>query len=135
VTIISLEVINRGPVIIDGEHIPTAIAMSAPYGARGPIIYGTSNSTHLIGGAFDDRTFVLNEYGLGFGPGIRIRASALDDVSRWMEGIVSEYVGNNLVITTDTYHGTGTYSRQYLRHAPAPDHVVTRLQAEGKKEG
>ena len=32
-------------------------------------------------------------------------------------------------------HGTGTYSRQYLRHAPAPDHVVTRLQAEGKKEG
>ena len=109
-TIISLEVINRGPVIIDGEHIPTAIAMSAPYGARGPIIYGTSNSTHLIGGAFDNRTFVLNEYGLGFGPGIRIRASALDDVSRWMEGIVSEYVGNNLVITTDTYHGTGTYS-------------------------
>jgi elongation factor G len=32
-------------------------------------------------------------------------------------------------------HGTGTYSKQYLRHAPAPDHVVTRLQAEEKKEG
>lgn len=27
-------------------------------------------------------------------------------------------------------HGTGTYTRQYLRHAPAPDHVVTRLRAE-----
>ena len=24
-------------------------------------------------------------------------------------------------------HGTGTYRRQYLRHAPAPDHVVNRL--------
>lgn len=32
-------------------------------------------------------------------------------------------------------HGTGTYSKQYLRHAPAPDHVVNRLQAEAKKEG
>lgn len=32
-------------------------------------------------------------------------------------------------------HGTGTYSKQYLRHAPAPDHVVTRLQSEAKKEG
>ncbi|ACV80100.1 elongation factor G-like protein EF-G2 [Nakamurella multipartita] len=27
-------------------------------------------------------------------------------------------------------HGTGTYSRQYLRHSPAPDHVVGRLRAE-----
>ena len=27
-------------------------------------------------------------------------------------------------------HGTGTYSRQYLRHSPAPDHVVSRLRAE-----
>ena len=26
-------------------------------------------------------------------------------------------------------HGTGTYSRQYLRHSPAPDHVVSRLRA------
>ncbi|WP_395727087.1 elongation factor G-like protein EF-G2 [Nakamurella sp.] len=32
-------------------------------------------------------------------------------------------------------HGTGSYSKQYLRHAPAPEHVVTRLQAEDKKEG
>jgi elongation factor G len=32
-------------------------------------------------------------------------------------------------------HGTGTYSKHYLRHAPAPDHVVTRLQAEDRKEG
>lgn len=31
-------------------------------------------------------------------------------------------------------HGTGTYHSQYLRHAPAPDHVVTRLQAQEKAE-
>ena len=31
-------------------------------------------------------------------------------------------------------HGTGTFTRQYLRHAPAPDHVVTRLRAD-EKEG
>jgi elongation factor G len=30
-------------------------------------------------------------------------------------------------------HGTGSYSRQYLRHAPAPDHVVTRLRADEKE--
>jgi elongation factor G len=32
-------------------------------------------------------------------------------------------------------HGTGSYSKQYLRHAPAPEHIVTRLQGEEKKEG
>ena len=26
-------------------------------------------------------------------------------------------------------HGTGTFSRQYLRHAPAPEHVLDRLTA------
>lgn len=31
-------------------------------------------------------------------------------------------------------HGTGAYSTQYLRHAPAPDHVVGRLQAQEKAE-
>jgi elongation factor G len=31
-------------------------------------------------------------------------------------------------------HGTGTYARQYLRHAPAPEHVANRLRAE-EKEG
>ena len=30
-------------------------------------------------------------------------------------------------------HGTGSYSRQYLRHAPAPDHVVTRLRTDEKE--
>jgi len=30
-------------------------------------------------------------------------------------------------------HGTGTFTRQYLRHAPAPDHVVTRLRADEKQ--
>ncbi len=29
-------------------------------------------------------------------------------------------------------HGTGTFTRQYLRHAPAPDHVITRLKADEK---
>jgi len=27
-------------------------------------------------------------------------------------------------------HGTGTFSRQYLRHSPAPEHVLSRLDAE-----
>lgn len=27
-------------------------------------------------------------------------------------------------------HGTGVFSRQYLRHAPAPDHVIDRMKAE-----
>jgi elongation factor G len=27
-------------------------------------------------------------------------------------------------------HGTGTFSRQYLRHSPAPEHVLGRLEAE-----
>jgi elongation factor G len=26
-------------------------------------------------------------------------------------------------------HGTGTFSREYLRHSPAPDHVLSRLTA------
>jgi len=27
-------------------------------------------------------------------------------------------------------HGTGTFSRQYLRHSPAPEHVLSRLDAQ-----
>jgi elongation factor G len=27
-------------------------------------------------------------------------------------------------------HGTGTFSREYLRHSPAPDHVLSRLTAD-----
>ena len=26
-------------------------------------------------------------------------------------------------------HGTGTFNRQYLRHAPAPEHVLEKLKA------
>ncbi len=31
-------------------------------------------------------------------------------------------------------HGTGSYRTEYLRHAPAPDHVLARLQAQEKAE-
>ncbi len=31
-------------------------------------------------------------------------------------------------------HGTGSFTREYLRHAPAPEHVVNRLKAEEKQD-
>jgi hypothetical protein len=87
---------------------PGVTVVTAPYGPRGPIIAGTSLSTVVIG--LGDVVFSMNEYGLGFTPGMRLRASVIEGPTQWVEGIVTDYTDRDLAITIDLTGGSGTYS-------------------------
>ena len=57
------------------QRDPGATVVVAPYGPRGPVVTGTSSSPVVIG--LGEATFEMNEYGLGFAPGIRLRATRI----------------------------------------------------------
>lgn len=83
-----------------------ATIVAAPYAPAGPLLAGTSDSSVIIGEPLV--TFVMNEFGLGFVPGVRIRASAqVDPTRKWMEGVVTGYVDNVLSVTTDFWGDIG----------------------------
>jgi hypothetical protein len=50
------------------------------------------------------------EYGLGFLPGMRLRASAIGAGINWVEGICTSYANNLLTINVDLTGGEGTYN-------------------------
>lgn len=106
-TITSLTVIDRGPVIVPaGDHIPTAIAIAAPFGAMGPRSAGTSLTSNDI--KLEPTTFQMEEVNLSFVPGQRIRASAMDapiGTTVYLEGVVQSYDGLHLTIMPDSYKG------------------------------
>jgi hypothetical protein len=81
---------------------------AAPLAPRGPVLAGTSGSSVTI--SLGPQTFVMNEFGLGFVPGVRVRAASSTNPDQWMEGIVSSYDGNGsqLVMTSDLIGGGGT---------------------------
>ena len=90
---------------------PPVVIIAAPYAPAGPIIAGTSSSENTIGVA-GEQTFVMDQYGLGFVPGLRIRAAvATDPVNSWMEGIVTsfEVATNELSFISDLSKGVGMY--------------------------
>jgi hypothetical protein len=90
-----------------GTPAPAVIVAAAPYAAGGPRSFGTSltqNTADLIG----PKAFVMNEYGLSFSPGARVRATATSGV--FIEGIVNSYDGETLLFTPDLSNGTGTFN-------------------------
>jgi hypothetical protein len=93
--------------VVDRFETPTATAIAAPYGAIGPRAAGTSDSGQTID--LNVKTFVLNEYGLSFLPGQRVRASAQGFTGVWMEGPVVSYDGEAVVVDPDRVSGSGTY--------------------------
>jgi len=99
-TIIGLTVVER-------TVEPTAVAIAAPYGAIGPRAAGTSDSGQTVD--LDNKSFVLNEYGLSFLPGQRVRATAQGYSNVWLEGVVVSYDGETVVVAPDATKGSGTY--------------------------
>src|SRR5262252_2006215 len=115
-TIKSISVIRAAPVTTAGELNPVVVVGAAPYAPAGPIIFGTSQSTVEIGTG--SRGFVT-QFGLGFNVGMRVRATA--SPSYWMEGPVTAYDGNNLVInSTLTSDLVGTFSNWSINVAGEP---------------
>jgi hypothetical protein len=94
--------------IILGTSVPDIVVQVAPYGPRGPVMQGTSKTTADI--ALGPKTFVMEEYGVNFQPGIRVRVTADDTIDAWMEGVVSDYSGNELDLVVDLKSGSGIYS-------------------------
>lgn len=105
---------------IQGEGvIGTVTVVAAPYAPAGPIIYGTSNSSADVG-LLSSYTFAMNEFNLGFAPGIRVRATAQDDVTNWIEGVVTAFDNVNLTMTMDLYGGIGVHTPWNITVAGQP---------------
>jgi hypothetical protein len=94
---------------ISPVNLDTGIVVAtAPYAPAGPILAGTSGSTVNIGS--NPLSFLMNEFGLGFVPGVRVRCSyQTNPIDYWVEGIVTEFdvVGNVLTVEVDTTEGSG----------------------------
>jgi microcystin-dependent protein len=89
------------------QRDPGATVVVAPYGPRGPVVSGTSLSSITIG--LGEVTFTMVEYGLGFAPGIRLRATAVGAADQWMEGVAVTYTDDQLTIDVDLVSGSGNY--------------------------
>lgn len=100
------------------QRDPGATVVVAPYGPRGPVIQGTSVTPVLI--ANGPVTFTLVEYGLGFQPGIRLRATAIEGSNQWVEGVVTEYDEPELTINVDLHSGTDVYYSWQITVAGQP---------------
>jgi hypothetical protein len=105
-------------VTASGDQIPSAIVVAAPFAPAGPIISGTSATNVTLGtGTY---TFRMNEIRLGFVAGVRVRAASDGFPDQWMEGIVTDYDGTNIVVEVDSYHGTGPYDDWNINVAGQP---------------
>lgn len=88
---------------------PSGVIIAAPYAPAGPILTGTSSDSVLINtGSF---TFAMDQFGLGFQGGERVRASATGSPTNWMEGVVTNFdlPTNSLTLLVDTVNGSGTF--------------------------
>jgi len=102
----------------EGETSSVAVIATAPYAPRGPIIFATSEST--VGITTGPVSF-LTQYGLGFSPGMRVRASVPTNPDYWMEGNVTSYEGNNLIFnSTLTSSGISIFSNWVINVAGEP---------------
>ena len=101
---------------IEIEKPADAIIIAAPYAPAGPIVAATSNTpaNPAVGGTY---TFRVNEGGLGFVPGFRVRAAAQVDPLSWIEGIVTEFDGVNLTLESDLSDGIGVYDSWFINVA------------------
>lgn len=91
---------------------PGGTVYAAPYAPAGPIIAGTSITEITVGIGFS-AMFVMNEFRLGFMPGMRLRATDVSDLGNLgsLEGVCVSYspTTNELVLLTDLFYGAGTY--------------------------
>ena len=118
-TIIGISGVVRTAALTEsGEAIPAVVVAAAPYAPRGPIIFGASSSSVELGTG--PRTFIT-QYGLGFSPGMRVRASVPPTPIAWMEGIVTSYEGNVLLVNITLTSGlVATYNIWQINVAGEP---------------
>jgi hypothetical protein len=98
---------------------PGATVVAAPYAPAGPIIAGTSSTSNdvSVGGVY---VFAVDQVGLGFTPGVRVRVAAVANVTAWIEGVVTAFDDINLTIQSDLINGAGIYTGWNISVAGQP---------------
>lgn len=83
----------------------TGTSIVGPQGPAGPSFAGSSSSSVAIG--VGSKALVAGT-GLAYSAGMRVRATATSDPTKWMEGVVTAYTGGTLTFTSDLTSGSGT---------------------------
>jgi hypothetical protein len=104
---------------IEIEKPADAIIIAAPYAPAGPALFGTSATANDVG-LGGEYTFRMQQTGLGFMPGMRVRASVQDNVSVFMEGVCSSFDTINLTFTSDVANGVGIHDAWNITLAGEP---------------
>jgi hypothetical protein len=93
---------------------------SAPLAPRGPVLAATSESSLTIGTG--TQTLVLDQFGLGFVSGVRVRISVAGSTTSWMEGVVQSYdsPSQTLVVLVDLVAGSGLNNTWNVNVAGVP---------------
>jgi hypothetical protein len=92
----------------------SGITMVGPTGAVGPGFNATSTTSVDIGAGSKSLTIGT---GFGYAAGMRVRATASSDPTKWIEGIVTAYSGGVLVFTADLTGGSGTINSWVINTA------------------
>jgi len=100
---------------------PTAIGVAAPYAPRGPVLAGTSQTSATLVNS-GNVTFTVNEWGLEFHAGTRLRATVNGGSNQWMEGVVSSFdpSTNKVTLALDSSSGSGTFADWLINVAGQP---------------
>src|SRR5215471_7179180 len=102
-----------------GAMLPACVAFSAPMGAAGPRIDGTSLSSVTLG--LGTHVFIVEEYNRSFITGQRLRVTANATPGGYLEGLVVSYSAmRELTINADVSTGSGTYSSWFIGVAGQP---------------
>jgi hypothetical protein len=106
--------------------LPGAEVFAAPYAPYGPIIAGTSTTEIDVPSPPTSVPFlwVMDQFNLGFQPGMRLRATDTTDTSNLagIEGVCISYnpATNELVILADLVGGAGAHDNWFITVAGVP---------------
>ena len=107
-TIIAFTIARPAVMTEGGGFVPSAVAVTAPYAPRGPIIAGTSDTTNTListgaGVVHHERA------GLEFHEGARLRASVIGGSNLYLEGEVVSYdtIARLLTLAVDLSSAVG----------------------------
>lgn len=92
---------------VGSTTVPSATVIAAPYAPLGPGLTGTSTTPIVIG--VGPKAFVT-QFGLGFQAGVRVRATVRNTPTLWLEGVITSYESNSLIVDSDLWQGSTSFA-------------------------
>lgn len=101
--------------------ISVVTGLASAIGIQGPPGPGyAATSTTSLNISLGTKLFVVQESGLGYQAGTRMRATSDAAPSNWMEGVVNSYNSNTLTVNVDLVGGSGTRADWNINLAGEP---------------